>query len=175
MTPWASLLRQPVLVVLMATALAVFGLAAVATLPIRASPIIPTRLVDVQTGLPGADAQTMDKFVTLVLESSITSLSGVKYVTGTTRPGQSDIQAFLDDDADPDTVFAEVLAAVNAQRQNLPQAIEVPNVTLVGDDNANQELNAVMLFPPTASLAAVRSMYRRTLCRGWRRFQGLGR
>jgi multidrug efflux pump len=155
MTPWASLLRQPVLVVLMATALAVFGLAAVATLPIRASPIIPTRLVDVQTGLPGADAQTMDKFVTLVLESSITSLSGVKYVTGTTQPGQSDIHAFLDDDADPDTVFAEVLAAVNAQRQNLPQAIEVPNVTLVGDDNANQELNAVMLFPPTASLAAV--------------------
>jgi multidrug efflux pump len=155
MSPWAKLLRQPVLVVLFAAALGVFGLAAVATLPIRASPIIPTRLVDVQTGLPGADAQTMDKFVTLVLESSITSLSGVKYVTGTTRPGQSEIRAFLDDDADPDTVFAEVLAAVNAERQNLPQAIEAPNVSLIGDDNANQELNAVMMFPPTASLAAV--------------------
>jgi multidrug efflux pump len=155
MNPWASLLRQPVLVLLLALALGLFGLAAVATLPIRAAPIIPTRLVDVQTGLPGADADTMDKFVTLVLESSITSLSGVKYVTGTTRPGSSDIQATLDDGADPDTVFAEVLAAVNSQRQNLPQNIEVPNVTLVGDDSANQELNAVMLFPPTASLAAV--------------------
>jgi hypothetical protein len=155
MSPWAALLRQPVLVVLFAAALGVFGLAAVATLPIRASPIIPTRLVDIQTGFPGADAQTMDKFVTLVLESSITSLSGVKYVTGTSHSGSSDIQAFLDDDADPNTVFAEVLAAVNAERQNLPPEIEAPNVSLIGDDNANQELNAVVLFPPTASVAAV--------------------
>jgi multidrug efflux pump len=155
MNPWAALLRQPVLVVLFAAALGVFGLAAVATLPIRASPIIPTRLVDIQTGFPGADAQTMDKFVTLVLESSITSLSGVKYVTGTSHSGGSEIQAFLDDDADPNTVFAEVLAAVNAERQNLPPGINAPNVSLIGDDNANQELNAVVLFPPTASLAAV--------------------
>jgi len=160
MTPWAALLRQPVLVLLLAAALGVFGLAAVLTLPVRASPIIPTRLVDIQTNFPGADAETMDKFVTLPLESAITSLAGVNYVTGTTTPGNSDIQAFLDDGADPDTVFAETLAGVNGARNELPPAMLPPNVSLVGDDNANQELNAVMTFPPTASEGAVTSYFK---------------
>jgi multidrug efflux pump len=163
-----------VLVVLIAAALVVFGAAAVLTLPVRASPIIPTRLVDIQTNFPGADAETMDKFVTLPLESSVTSLAGVKYVTGTTDPGNSDIQAFLDDDADPDTVFAETLAAVNAARSNLPPAMLPPNVSLVGDDQANQELNAIMMFPATASAAAVTSYFKANIIPRLETIPGIG-
>jgi multidrug efflux pump len=114
-------------------------------------------MIDISTSFPGADAQTMDKFVTLPLESAIAALSGVKYVTGSTKPGNSDINAFLADGAAPDTLFAETLAAVNAARSNLPPEIEAPNITLVGDDNANQEINVTVLFPPTLSLAAVTS------------------
>lgn len=157
MNIWAALLRQPVLVILLAAALGVFGAGAVLTLPVRSSPIIPTRLIDITTSFPGADAQTMDKFVTLPMESAITALAGVKYVTGTTKPGNSEIKAFLADGAVPDTVFAEALAAVNAARSTLPAGIEAPNLALVGDENANQELNVTLLFPPSLSLAAVTS------------------
>jgi multidrug efflux pump len=157
MNIWAGLLRQPVLVFLLAAAIGLFGLAAVLTLPIRSAPIIPTRLVDIQTGYPGADAQVMDKFVTLPLESVIAALDGVKYVTGTTQPGNSDIHAELNDGAVPDTVFAEVLAAVNAQRSNLPPAIQPPDVSLIGDDQANQDINLVVLFPPSLSMALATS------------------
>ncbi len=157
MNIWAALLRQPVLVGLAGAALGIFGLAAVLSLPVRSSPIIPDRMIDISTNFPGADAQTMDKFVTLPLESAIAALSGVKYVTGSTKPGNSDINAFLADGAAPDTLFAETLAAVNAARSDLPPEIEAPNITLVGDDNANQEINVTVLFPPTLSLAAVTS------------------
>lgn len=157
MNIWAALLRQPVLIGLVAAAIGLFGLTSVLTLPVRSSPIIPNRLIDISTNFPGADAQTMDKFVTLPLESAVAALSGIKYVTGSTTPGNSDISAFLADGTNPDTVFAEVLAAVNAARSNLPPQIESPDVTLVGDDNANQELNVTVLFPPTLSLAAVTS------------------
>jgi multidrug efflux pump len=152
---FASLLRQPVLVLLCAASLGAFGLSAALTLPVRSSPIIPPHMIDISTYFPGADAQTMDKFVTLPLESSIAALAGISYVTGTTNPGDSDINAFLDDGADPNTVFAEALAAVNAARTYLPPATQAPHLKLVGDDNANQELNITVLFPPTASLAAV--------------------
>jgi len=155
MNPWAGLLRQPVLIWLGAAALALFGLAAVFTLPVRSSPIIPNRMIDISTNFPGADAATMDKFVTLPLESSLAALGGIKYVTGTTQPSNSDINAFLQDDAVPDTVFAETLAAVNAERTNLPAGIQAPTLKLVGDDNANQELNVTLLFPPSLSLAVV--------------------
>jgi multidrug efflux pump len=155
--PWVALLRRPVLVLLLAAFLAAFGLAAIITLPVRSGPILPIRMVDISTNFPGADAQTMDKFVTIPMEAVITPLAGVKYVTGTTKPGNADINAFLQDGADPDTVFAEALAAVNAARSNLPPGIESPNVTLVSNEYANQEINVTVLFPPTVSLAAVTS------------------
>jgi multidrug efflux pump len=155
MNPWAALLRQPVLVGLGAAALALFGLAAVSSLPVRSGPIIPARYIDISTNFPGADAATMDRFVTLPLESALAALGGVKYVTGTTQPGNSDINAFIADDVTPDTVFAEALAAVNAARTNLPAAIQAPTLKLVGDDYANQELGLTVLFPPSLSVAAV--------------------
>jgi len=129
----------------------------VVNLPVRSSPIIPYRMIDISTNFPGADAQTMDKFVTLPLETAISALSGVKYVTGSTMPGNSDINAFLEDGADPNTVFAEALAAVNAERSELPPEIQAPALKLVGDNNANQELNVTVLFPPTLSMAEVTS------------------
>jgi multidrug efflux pump len=155
MNLWAGLLRQPVLVGLAAAALAAFGLAAMFTLPVRSGPIIPPRYIDISTNFPGANAQTMDRFVTLPLEAAVAAIGGIKYVTGTTQTGNADINAFLADDAVPDTVFAEILAAVNAARGNLPPAIQAPTLKLVGDDYANQELGLTVTFPATLSVAAV--------------------
>jgi multidrug efflux pump len=155
MMPWAGLLRQPVLVGLGAAALALFGLAATASLPVRSGPIIPARLIDISTNFPGANAGAIDRFVTLPLETAVAALGGIKYVTGTTQPGNSDISAFIADDVAPDTVFAQTLAAVNAARGNLPPGIQAPALKLVGDDNANQELGLTVLFPASLSVAAV--------------------
>lgn len=155
MNVWAKLLRQPVLVGLAAGALALFGLGAVVTLPVRSSPIIPPRYVDISTNFPGADSATVDKFVTLPLENAFAALNGVKYVTGTTQPGNSDINAFLAPGANTDTVFAEILAAANSTRNNMPAAVQPSTLKLVGDDNANQELNVSVLFPPSLSPADV--------------------
>ena len=152
--PWAALLRQPVLVGLGAAALALFGLAAVLSLPVRSSPIIPYRSIDISTNFNGADAQTIDRFVTLPMESAVAALPGIRYVTGTSTPGNADISATMADGAAPDTVFAETLAAVNAARATLPPAVEAPAIKLVGDDNANQELNINVMFPPSLSVAA---------------------
>jgi multidrug efflux pump len=152
---FAALLRQPVLVGLGAAALALFGMAAVSSLPVRSGPIIPARYIDISTNFPGANASTIDRFVTLPLESAVAALGGVQYVTGTTQPANSDINAFIADDVLPDTVFAETLAAVNATRGNLPPGIQAPTLKLVGDDNANQELGLTVLFPPSLSVAAV--------------------
>ena len=87
--------------------------------------------------------------MTLPLENALAALSGVQYVTGTTQAGNSDISAFLAVGAAPDTVFSEALAAVNAARSTLPAGIMAPTLRLVGDSNANQELNINVMFPPS--------------------------
>jgi multidrug efflux pump subunit AcrB len=158
MTLWSRLLGQPVLVLLAAAALALFGIAAVLSLPIRSSPIIPTRYIDISTNFPGGDAATIDRFVTLPMESAIAAEPGIKYVTGTTVVDSSDINAYLADGASRDTVFAETLAAVNAARANLPSGVQSSNLSLVGDDGANQELNVALLFPPSLTTGAVTAL-----------------
>ena len=112
MSVWAGLLRQPVLIGLGRGGLgAVLAWPRCLGLPIRSSPIIPVQFIDISTNFPGADAATIDRFVTLPLESSLAALAGIKYVTGTTVVANSDINAHLDPGASPDTVFAETLAA----------------------------------------------------------------
>ncbi|WP_026439810.1 efflux RND transporter permease subunit [Acidocella facilis] len=155
MNIWVKLLRQPVLVGLAAAALGLFGLASVVSLPVRSSPVIPPRYIDISTNFPGADAATVDKFVTLPLENAVSAIAGVQYVTGSTQPGNADINAFLAPGAVADTVFAEILAATNAARDNLPAAVQPSSLKIVGDDNANQELNISVLFPPSLSAAEV--------------------
>jgi multidrug efflux pump len=172
---WARLLDRPVLVWLGAAALALFGLAAVATLPIRASPIIPTRLIDISTSFPGADPATMDKFVTLPLEGAMGAVPGVAYVTGTSAQGQSEVKANLADGAVPDTVFAQALATVNAARGNLPVGVQAPVLSEVGDDNANQELNVTIFFPPSLTVSQVTAFVTSSLIPRFETVPGIGR
>jgi multidrug efflux pump len=171
---WARLLDRPVLVWLGAAALTLFGLAAVATLPIRASPIIPTRLIEVATSFPGADPATMDKFVTLPLEGAMGAVPGVAYVTGTSAQGHSDVKANLADGAAPDIVFARGLAAVNAARGNLPVGVQAPVLSEVGDDNANQELNVTVLFPPSLTISQVTAYVSSSLIPRFETVPGIG-
>jgi multidrug efflux pump len=174
MNIWAQLLRQPVLVGLFAGALGLFGLSAVLSLPIRSSPIIPAQMIDISTNFPGADAATIDRFVTLPLESAIAALPGIKYVTGTTQVDNSDINAFLADGASPDTVFGEALAAVNAARSTLPAGILAPALKLVGDQNANQELNVTVLFPPSLTIADITAFATSNLIPRFETVPGIG-
>ncbi len=174
MNIWAKLLSQPVLVGLFGAALVIFGAAALFTLPIRASPIIPTQLIDINTAFPGADAATVDRFVTLPLESAIASRPGVKYVTGTSVVDGSDISAFIAPGAAPDTVFAELLDSVNGARANMPPAVRAPNLRLVGDDNANQELNITVLFPASLSVAQVTAFTTTNLIPRFETVPGIG-
>lgn len=157
MTIWAKLLRQPVLVGLAASALALFGLGAVFTLPVRSSPQIPPRYIDVSTPFPGSSAATVDSFVTLPLESAFASISGVQYVTGSTQPGVSDVQAFLAPGASADTVYAEVLAAANAARANLPSAVQPSTIQMVGDDSGNTPFGVEVTFAAGLSPGSVTS------------------
>jgi len=154
-TPWVYLLRQPVLVGLLAAALALFGLTALLALPLRASPIIPPRYVDINTPFPGAAAATVDRFVTLPLEAGFGALAGVRYVTGATQVNDSDVQAYIAPGADTNTVFAELLASANATRANLPSGVQPSVLQIIGDDSANQEINVAALFPPSLSAAVI--------------------
>jgi multidrug efflux pump subunit AcrB len=174
MNPWTALLRQPVLVGLGAAALALFGVAALLSLPVRSSPIIPARMIDISTDFPGADAATTDKFVTLPLESAMAGLAGIKYVTGTTIQGNSDLNAFLADGADPNTVFAAALAQINAARGDMPVDVQPSKLTVVGDDWANQELNVALQCPPSLGLAPLTAFIKANVIPRFEAVPGIG-
>jgi multidrug efflux pump len=152
---WDHLLAHPILVGLGASALGLFGLVALLSLPLRPDPPLPPQYVDVNIVYPGASASTVQRFVALPMESAFASLAGVSYVSGSASPGAADVQAHLGAGAAPDTVFAELLAAASAARSNMPAEVQAPQLTLVGDENANQELTLIATIPHGVSEAAV--------------------
>jgi len=154
-SPWARLLNHPILVGLGVAALLLFGTISLLTLPIRPSPPIPANRIKIVTRYPGASASVVNRFVTIPTEASVAAVNGVSYVTGTSREGKSTIRAYLGGGIDPNTVYAEVLSAVNAARNDLPSAARLPDVALVGRQSANQELNVAALFAPGISETAV--------------------
>ncbi|HQT84133.1 MAG: hypothetical protein B7Z58_04440 [Acidiphilium sp. 37-64-53] len=156
-SPWARLLNHPILVGLGVAALLLFGTISLLTLPIRPSPPIPANRIKIHTDYPGASASVVNRFVTIPTEASVAAVNGVSYVTGTSREGGSTVRAYLGGGVDPNTVYAEVLSAVNAARNDLPSAARLPSVALVGRQSANQELNVAALFAPGISETAVTS------------------
>ena len=154
-SPWARLLGHPILVGLGVAAVMLFGAISLFTLPIRPSPPIPANRIKIETRYPGASAAVVNRFVTIPTEASVAAVGGVSYVTGTSRLGRSKIRAYLGGGVSPDTVYAEVLSAVNAARNNLPAAAHLPQVALVGRSNGNQELNIAALFAPGIATTSV--------------------
>jgi multidrug efflux pump len=152
---WARLLKHPILVLLGVCALVLFGLVSLATLPIRPSPPIPANRIKISTHYPGAAASVVNRFVTVPTEASVAAVGGIAYVTGSSRQGVSHIRAFLAPGADPNTTYAEVLSAVNAARNDIPAAVRLPNVALIGRSNGNQELNVNARIAPGISRTEV--------------------
>lgn len=154
-SPWATLLHHPILVLLGVAAIFLFGIVSLATLPIRPSPPIPANRIRINTEYPGAAASVVNRFVTVPTEASIAAVGGIAYVTGRSREGGSRIIAYLADGANPDTVYAEVLSAVNAARNSVPAAVRLPDVSLVGDNGSDQEFNVAALYSKGVSEAEV--------------------
>lgn len=122
-------IKRPVLAISISIVIIVMGLQAMFKLQVREYPEMVNTIVTVSTAYPGADAETMQAFVTSKLEESIAQADNIDYITSSSAPNSSTITVKMKLNTDPGIAVADVSSKVNAVRSQLPSSIEDPSIS----------------------------------------------
>jgi HAE1 family hydrophobic/amphiphilic exporter-1 len=109
-------------------AVVVFGLVATTHLGVDLLPTANTPVVTVSTPYPGATPDVVDQQVTQVVESSVSSLSGLNTIASTSSSGSSRVTLTFDGGVDQNAAANQVAALVGALTRRLPTGVTPPSV-----------------------------------------------
>ena len=139
-------IRQPVFAVMLIGALGVLGLVSIPRLGVDLWPRIELPLVTVQTVLPGAAPETMEREVTELLEEALNTIEGIRTLRSASSDSLSLIFIEFELEYDIQDKAQEVRERVAAVRGELPDDVEPPVIDRVDPDA--QPVLAILLAGP---------------------------
>ncbi|MNF48352.1 Efflux pump membrane transporter BepE [compost metagenome] len=119
-------IRRPVLATVVSLLIVLLGFQAYSKLTIRQYPQMENALITVTTAYPGANAETIQGYITQPMQQSLASAEGIDYMTSVSRQNFSVISIYARIGADSDRLFTELLAKANEVKNQLPQDAEDP-------------------------------------------------
>ncbi|MEB0270745.1 efflux RND transporter permease subunit, partial [Pseudomonas sp. 5B4] len=119
-------IRRPVLATVISLLIVLLGFQAFGKLTIRQYPQMENALITVTTAYPGANAETIQGYITQPLQQSLASAEGIDYMTSVSRQNFSVVSIYARIGADSDRLFTELLAKANEVKNKLPQDAEDP-------------------------------------------------
>ncbi|MFZ6045178.1 multidrug efflux RND transporter permease subunit [Pseudomonas sp. CR3202] len=119
-------IRRPVLATVISLLIVLLGMQAFSKLVIRQYPQMENALITVTTAYPGANAETIQGYITQPLQQSLASAEGIDYMTSASQQNASVIQIYARIGANSDRLFTELLAKANEVKNQLPQDAEDP-------------------------------------------------
>jgi multidrug efflux pump len=142
-------IKRPVLATVISLMILVLGLRSAGLLPVRQFPATQNAIVMVSTVYTGADPALVAGFITTPLENSIAQANGIDYMTSTSSPGVSTIQAYLRLNYDPNRALTEINTKVNAVLNQLPREAQQPVLTVaIGEPIDSRYIGFYSTFLP---------------------------
>lgn len=119
---------RPVFATVISLLLVAFGLVAFDRLPLREYPDIDPPIVTVDTAYPGAAASIVETRVTQVIESRISGVEGIRYISSTSEDGRSRITVEFDINRDIEAAANDLRDRVSGILDNIPEEADPPEV-----------------------------------------------
>ena len=133
-------IKRPVFAIVCALILLLVGVISIPTLPVAQFPEISPTQVTVRASYPGADAETVEKTVTNILEREINGVEGMRYMTSSsTNAGVSNITITFDSTRDKD------IAAVDVQNRTSLAEPQLPETVLQTGVSVSKETSNILL------------------------------
>ncbi|MDB9526607.1 efflux RND transporter permease subunit [Oscillatoria sp. CS-180] len=124
-------IKRPVFATVCALILLLVGAISIPTLPIAQFPDISPTQVTVQANYIGADAETVEKAVTSIIEREINGVEGMRYMTSSSsNSGTASITATFDSSRDKDIAAVDVQNRVSLAEPQLPEPVLQTGVTV---------------------------------------------
>ncbi|MEM9265929.1 MAG: efflux RND transporter permease subunit [Cyanobacteria bacterium P01_F01_bin.13] len=137
--------KRPVFATVCAIVILLIGAVSIPTLPIAQYPDISPTQINVTATYIGADAETVEKAVTTVLEREINGVEGMRYISSnSSNNGISNIVVTFDASRDKDIAAVDVQNRVSLAEPQLPEEVRQTGV-VVSKQNSNILL-AMSLF-----------------------------
>ncbi len=140
-------IKRPVFATVCAMILLLVGAISIPTLPIAQFPDIAPTQISVRANYIGADAETVEKTVTNLIEREINGVEGLRYMTSSSsNDGTSAITATFDSSRDKDIAAVDVQNRVSLAEPQLPEPVLQTGVT-VSKESSNILL-AMSVYTP---------------------------
>ncbi|MEM9485003.1 MAG: efflux RND transporter permease subunit [Cyanobacteria bacterium P01_F01_bin.116] len=138
-------IKRPVFATVCAIIILLIGAVSIPTLPVAQYPDISPSQINVTASYIGADAETVEKAVTTVLEREINGVEGMRYISSnSSNNGISNIVVTFDASRDKDIAAVDVQNRVSLAEPQLPEEVRQTGV-VVSKQNSNILL-AMSLF-----------------------------
>ena len=130
-------IKRPVFATVCAIIILLIGAVSIPTLPIAQYPDISPTQINVTATYIGADAETVEKAVTTVLEREINGVEGMRYISSnSSNNGISNIVVTFDSSRDKDIAAVDVQNRVSLAEPQLPEEVRQTGV-VVSKQNSN--------------------------------------
>lgn len=121
-----TILRRPVLAIVLSLMITLFGALSFSRLGVREYPAVDPPTISIATSYPGAAADVIEAQITEPLEEAINSVAGIRTLTSTSREGASVIVAEFTLDTPLDTAASDVRDQLSRAQRNLPPDANPP-------------------------------------------------
>ncbi|NEO32262.1 MAG: efflux RND transporter permease subunit [Symploca sp. SIO3C6] len=133
-------IKRPVFTTVCSLIILLVGAICIPTLAIAQYPDISPKQVSVSANYNGADAETVEKEVTTLLEREINGVEGMRYMTSTSsNDGNSTITVTFDSARDQDIAAVDVQNRVSLAEPRLPETVRQIGV------NISKESSSILL------------------------------
>ena len=122
--------ERPVVSVVIALALLLIGLRAAIEMPVLQYPRIESSTLEITTPYVGASAETVQGFITDLVERAAATIPGIDYIESRTTPGRSNVNVFLELNENSADALAELSTRLGQIRFELPEGAEDPAVSV---------------------------------------------
>lgn len=113
-------IKRPVLSTVIGLVILLLGIQGFASITVREFPKMKNTVITVTTVYPGAPQDLIQGFITTPLQTAMASAEGIDYLAATSVPSQSQIQAYVELDYDPDSALVEIMSKVAQVQSQLP-------------------------------------------------------
>lgn len=120
--------KRPVFATVISLLLMAFGLVAFDRLALREYPDIDPPIVTINTNYTGAAASVVETRVTQVIESRISGVEGIRFISSTSEDGRSRVSVEFDISRNIDDAANDLRDRVSGVLDNLPEEADPPEV-----------------------------------------------
>ncbi len=140
-------IKRPIFAAVLSIFIVIAGLAAMRTLPIAQFPEIAPPVVTVRAVYPGASAEVLEQTVASPLESQITGVENMMYMSSTSASnGVVEIQITFNIGADADQAALNVNNRVKQAEARLPEEVRRQGVTV--EKGSSSFLQVIAFYSP---------------------------